>query len=891
MSAFDALRYRLTTLRRALFDRDAYRRELNAELTHHLELDAMHQGGAGAARARFGDPRRVRETLVDRTGASAVDALRQDVRFALRTLRTSPGFTLVAVLTLAIGIGANTAIFSAVNALLVRPLPFAAPHELMQVGTTAPASGDRPARENGIWSYPKFVVFRDAQTSFRDLALWTEWQSVLRGDDGAERVMSEVVSATYLRTLGVRPALGRDFVSEEDRTPAVRTAIISDALWSRRFDADTTVLGRTLTVDNEPFTIVGVLPPGFRGLSGKAEFLVPVMSRPADELQEAWNHSFPVVARVLPTVPYARVEADVARLGRLVDATYPDPDDPTVHGGADVRPLNAMRVAPPVRRALLVLFGAVGLVLLIACVNVANLLLVRASGRSREIALRLALGAGRRRLVRQLMTESLLLAAGGGAAGLALAWWSVRVLSRIDAAQALRSARLEGLGAVSFESIRLDGSALAVAAALVVATGVLFGLVPALQATRPRGALKEQSTRGGASRASQRGRSALAAAEIALALVLLAGSGLMLRSLAKLLEVRVGVDPASVLVMRLGAQGVSRDSLPPLYDQILERLAALPGVAGVALGDCPPLNGGCNGTFARPRDRPEPTPGHEIEAGVHWITPSWTEVMRVPLLRGRTFTRADRVGTPKVVVINETAARTMWPGEDPLGKGISVGQGGFHDDTARVVGVVGDVKYHTLDAPATPDVYLSYFQSPSRIGIYVRTVGDPLALAEPVRRALREIAPDAPLYDVRTLTSRFGDAMAFARMSAILLASFAAVALALATLGVYGVVSYAAAQRTREMSIRVALGASRQDVARLVLRHGLGIALAGGVVGLLGALAATRVLRSLLFGVAPTDPATFAAIGAVLLATALLASWTPARRAARAAPAEALREA
>jgi putative ABC transport system permease protein len=438
----------------------------------------------------------------------------------------------------------------------------------------------------------------------------------------------------------------------------------------------------------------------------------------------------------------------------------------------------------------------------------------------------------------------------------------------------------------------LDLPALAFAAGLVLFTGILFGLAPALQATRPSLAvtLKDEDARGGTGRRVRSGRSLLAAAEVALALVLLAGSGLMLRSLGNLLGVSPGVDPRGVLTLRLGGRtGYPRDSLPSFQARVRERLAAIPGVTGVAMGDCPPLNGGCNSTSILLRDR-APSATKDMEVGVHWISPSWPSVMRVPLLRGRALSDADRAGAPKVVLVSQSAARRLWPNEDPIGKPLSVGQGGFWDDTARVAGVVGDVRFDAIDSPPKADVYISYNQSPSqRVMVYVRTAGDPLALVGPARSALREIAPDAPVFEVRTMESRVGDAMAFARMSAVLLAAFAGVALALATLGVYGVVSFGAAERTREMGVRAALGATRGDVARLVLRQGLGIAAAGAALGLAGALAATRVLRSLLYDVAPSDPLTFAAIVALLLATVLLASWTPARRASRVAPAEVLR--
>ena len=907
MSAFHAMRYRLHVLRRALFDRARWRAEMDAELGHHLELEAMQRRHAGAsdadaaraARHALGDPRRVRERLVDDSGASALDALGQDLRFAWRTLRASPGFTLVAVATLAVGIGANTAIFSAVHALLLRPLPFAAPEELMTVVTTAPAIGDRPAVRDGLWSYPKIAFLRDAQTVFRDLALWSPQQATLRGGGVAERVEAEMVDAHYLPTLGIRPALGRNFAREEDSHPdGPRVAMISDALWSRRFGADPRVVGRALVVDAQPYTIVGVLPRDFRGLSGKADLLLPVMSQRALILNAALFSRYGLVARRKPGVTPDAARDAVRLLGTRVDEAFPGRRD--WRWGAEAGPLDGTRVDPAVRRALLVLSGAVGLVLLIACANVANLLLVRATARQREIAMRLALGAGRGRLVRQLVTESVLLASLGGAAGVAVAWWGARLLSRFDPAHALGPRDAAALGAGTFEGIRLDGAALAFAAGMVVLTGVLFGLAPALQSTRAAlaGALRSGGARAGAGARGAVARSALAAAEIALALVLLAGSGLMLRSLGKLLDVRVGVDPSNVLTMSLGVRDESpSDSLAAFHDEVPARLAAVPGVTGVALASCAPRGGGCGGAGLYLLDRPAPAQGLAPVVDVHWITPSWPAVMRVPLVRGRPLAAADRAGARKVVLVNETAARRFWPGQDPIGRGVGVGQGGFHDDTALVVGVVGDVRYETADAPPKPDVYLSYYQSPGarmivtlRTGCPSKTGGcDPTALAAAARRAVAELAPDVPVYDVRTMEERIGDALAFARLSALLLAAFAAAALTLATIGVYGVVSFAAAERAREMGIRVALGATRGDVARLVLRHGLGIALAGGVIGVGGALAATRVLRSLLYDVAPSDPATYAAVVALLLATVLVAGWTPARRAAGVAPTRALR--
>ena len=903
MSLLHAVRHRL----RVLLHSRSYARQLDEEFQFHLSLEAMQREHAArgtlsatdarfAARRRFGNLTTLTEDTRQMAGLGFWDVARQDLRFALRTFRRTPGFTVVAVLTLAVGIGANTAIFSAVNAMLLRPLPFAAPERLMAVSLVVPPRYGESGSDDMVWSYPKFTAFRDAQPVYSDLTLYTDVQFTLRGDGEAERVDGEITDAGYLTTLGVRPALGRNFAADEVSRPGgPRVALLSDALWQRRFNADPAVLGRSLNVGGEPYTVVGVLPPGFRGLSGRAELWVPILAHFPESYEQAWSHTFSLVARLAPGVPAARAKATVEQLGPRVDRAFPHPEIASEHWGATARPLDATRVDPTVRRSLLVLMGAVALVLCIACANVANLFLVRAAGRRREIAVRLAVGAGRRRLVRQLLTESVLLSALGGVAGMALAWWGVRVLAALDPSSTLSAQRLTGLGAVGFDTIRLDPAAFAFAAALALGTGLLFGLVPALQATRPSltGALKDEDSRARAGgRRGVSSRNVLAVAEIALALVLLAGSGLMLRSLGKLLGVHPGFDATQVLTLRLNTvEDFPATSLPAFYDQLLERLAALPGVTDVGLTDCPPLNGRCNGTIIVFRDRPPVTPGEEPSVGIHWVTPSWFSTLRVPLRSGRLFTDADRVGQRKVVLVSETAARTFWPGEDPVGRPVSVGQGGFWDDTATVVGVVGDVRYGTLDSLPVPEVYLSYHQAPrARMMIVARTAGDPLALAPAARNAVRAMAPDAPVYDLRTLESRVGDTMAYARFSALLLALFALVALALATMGTYGVISFAVSQRTREIGVRVALGATRGDILRLVVGQGVGIAVAGAVCGLAAALVATRVLRSLLYGVGPSDPVTFGAISVLLVAVVVVASWVPARRAAGIAPLRALRD-
>jgi putative ABC transport system permease protein len=469
----------------------------------------------------------------------------------------------------------------------------------------------------------------------------------------------------------------------------------------------------------------------------------------------------------------------------------------------------------------------------------------------------------------------------------------VKLLSALNPSTSLRVQQMGGIGAVSFDSIRLDPLAFAFAAALTIVTGVVFGLVPALQATHPSltGALKSDSERSRFS--GVRGvtsRNLLAVVEIALAVILLAGSGLMLRSLSKLLGVRPGFDAEQLLTMRFNVSGVGRDSLPGFFDQITERLGAIPGATAVGLIDCPPLNGGCSATNLTHRDRPAAAPGTEPLIGVHWVTSSWFATARVPLVRGRTFERTDRLGVQKVVVINQTAAARYWPGQDPIGRPVSVGQGGFSEDTAYVVGVVGDVRFGTLDSLPGPDVYLSYYQSPRpRMMMFVRTAGDPRAAIAPARREIAALAPGAPLYDVRPMRERVADAMGYARFSALLLAAFAVVALALAALGTYGVISFGVSQRRKEIGIRVALGATRTSVVRLIVGQGIALAVIGGAIGIVGALATTGVLRSLLYDVAPSDPLTLVAIVALLVVAVVVASWIPARRAAGVHPAEALR--
>jgi putative ABC transport system permease protein len=819
-----------------------------------------------------------------------LESLAQDLRYAARGLARRPGFTAVAVLTLAIGIGGTTAMFSAVNALLLRHLPYAAPEQLMTVSLTAPAFGGMRAHDDMTWSYPKYAVFRDAQSIFSDLSLYTPQRFTVTGGQ-VELLQGEFVGARYLRTLGLAPVRGHDFDPGIDaHAGAERQAIISYALWQRRYGADPNIVGKTVDIDRNPYVVVGVAPAGFRGLTGQGEVFIPITTRSASDLDEqAHYHEFYMVARRKPDVGVAAAISAVKLLGvRVRDAFN---DEPTERGwGATARPLNDVRVSPLIRRALLVAFGAVGCVLLIACVNVANLLLGRASMRRREIAVRLALGAVRQRVVRLLLTESMLIATVGGLAGVAVAWFGVRALSTVDPGMLVPRGNdtLNGLGAVTFSGVHLDWAALAFSVSITLLVGFAFGLVPALQATGASYAdvMKVMAGDNDARQRGASGRRMLVVVEVALAMILLAGSGLLIRSFGKLMAIDPGFNAQHVLTLRLTIPPgeLAEDVMPTFYIALLDRLRALPGVEDASLNSCPPLGGGCYRTPFEFPDRPKIDAARRASIGVKWATPTWFATVHVPLKRGRLFAGTDRAGAPNVVLINEAAARTFWPGENPLGKRASVG-----GDVAEVIGVVGDVRQF-VDSLAKPEVYFPYAQSPrAQMMIFVRAAGDPIALAASARRAIHELAPQYPVYDVQPMTARAAGAAALARSSAVLLGLFAATALSLAVVGIYGVMALVVTARTREIGIRIALGADQHRVRRLVVSECVALVSVGVILGLAGALACTRILQNLLFDLSPTDPLTYCAIVALLGVATVAASWVPARRASNVDPVVALR--
>jgi putative ABC transport system permease protein len=880
--------------------------EMKDELAFHMEETIKRLEAKGLS------PEEARAEAERRLGASAqalthsaeskertlrmrdlIDDFIDDLRYAIRGLARRPAFTAVAVATLAIGIGANTAIYTAVDAMLYRSLPYREPERLMDLVLTS--TDDRAS----AWSYPKAMTFRDGQQAFSSWAIYASGPAIITGSD-PERVAMEEVSSRYLSTLGISVAMGNDFSPQLDAgAGAPKQVIVSDRLWQRRLGADPAAVGKFIELDNVPYEVVGVLPPGFEGLTGNVSLLMPVTMRSADDLMGPWSLEFSMVGRLKPGVSPEQGTAELRRLGPLIYSDHPAEGGAltsakTKEWSADARPLDSIRVAAGLRKSLLVLFGAVGLVLLIACVNIANLLLARAIARRREIAVRLAIGATRGRLVRQLLAESLTLSVAGGIASIGVAWWMSGLLRTMNTEDALQAQALQGgIGAVAFEGIHLDARAMFFAFAITVVVGILFGLVPAFGATRGEltGGLKDDgSGLGGTGRRLGVSRRTLVVAEVALSIVLLVGSGLATRSLLNLLQVDSGFDPSSTVTLRLRVPGgaVAQDSMPGFYDAVQARLSAVPGVKGVSFSDCAPVSGGCNYTIMTFADRPPSNTGNAV-VHVHWVSGNWFQTMGVPLRDGRVFDSGDRRGGERVLVINESAAKKYFPNENPIGKRVSVYQGGF-DKGATIVGVVGDVRFGTLDKPVGPGVFIAYSQSVIRRAmIFVRAEGEPLALVPSLRAAMKEAAPGTPIFDIRTMQSRVAAATGQARLSAMLLLSFAALALALAIMGIYGVMSFAVEQRKREIGIRVAMGADRDSVVRLFTREGLILGGAGVALGLVGAYALTRVMRTLLFGVAPDDPVTFALIVGVVLMATLLASWIPARRAATLDPVRALR--
>lgn len=818
----------------------------------------------------------------------------RDVRVAARGLQNRLAFSVVAVLTLAVGIGSSTAIFSAANTLLLKPLPFREPEGLMKIDLVVPASSTAPGRDDMPWSYPKSLVLRDAQRTFQRITLYSATQFNLTQAE-PERVGGEMVDARYFTTLGIPLALGSNFAPEIDERPnAPKLAIISYAFWLRRFGIDSSAVGKAVEIDRTAYQVVAVAARGFRGMSGQADIFVPITTRDAGWLSQPQSHEFTMIGRRSAGVSVIQAQAEVARLGALVARAFPPNAVFPGEWSAAARTLNSTRADPIVERSIVVLLVSVSFVLLLTCTNLASLLLARASARRREIAIRLALGATRARLLRLLIIESSLVALVGGGVGLVIARWGTTTLAGLNPATAFRTSQRAGIGAVGFNSIHLDATGVALAFGISLIVGISVGAISARLATKPMladdlkgSSMAPRNSRGMVKFSTRR---LLVSAQIGIALVLLSGAGLMIRSLINLLAVHPGFESSNVMTMRLAIPEplFFRDSMSSFYIRVLERLQGLPGVESAALGDCAPLVSGCNVTRAKLFDEAGARTTQSFRVGVRWVTPQFFETLGVPLRRGRSLTPQDRMGSPKVVLLNEAAANELWPRQDPLGKRISIDQGGFADG-AEVVGVVGNIR-SSLETDPTADVYLPYAQSPqSRLIIFLRTSVTPATVVPAARDAIREVAPQHPVYDVQTLAARTAHATSRTRTATVLLGFFAAFALALAALGIYGVTTIAVGQRTREIGIRMALGADSRTVRLMVLRESSLLVAAGCIVGLLVAFWLGHVLRALLFEVAPTDITTYLMGVLVVMLAAMSAAWAPAARATRVSPITAIR--
>lgn len=795
-----------------------------------------------------------------------------DLNFALRMLRKTPAFSFVVVTVLALGMGANTAIFSVVNQAMLRRLPFADPDRLVMVSEQSPQSG-----KANVVNPNNFLDWKASNRSFDLLASMVAFQVSINGGGDPEVIDNVAVSDGFFAALGVQPLLGRWFTPQEDTPGNDRVAILSESLWRRRFGGDPHILGRTIQVNTRDFEIVGVMPANFRFPQTRADLWQPLALDPA---QVSMGRYLSTVGRLREGVTLAAARADMERIASELRSERPDFNG---KWGVQVIGLRQQAIGD-LRRPLLVLLGAVGLVLLIASANVANLLLMRAAARRHEMAVRAALGATARRMARQLLLETTLFALLGGAAGLLLGIFLLRVLTVI----------LPDTGDYfALKETHLDALVFVFTAAVSGLTGIFLGIAPALRTT---GIALNPALHAGGRGIAGHGtllRRALVVCEVALSVMLLAGAGLLIRSFARLTTVDPGFDAGHVLSMQLATARRFRDdfAMADFTGRVLERVRTLPGVEAAGTSHFLPLGQIIPGTGFWRSDSPKPAPGNQPVTDVLVVMPGYFAAMGIPTLRGRVFDSQDRPGVPDRVVINQTLARRLFPHDDPIGKVLAVEWGKRGQNPGyEIVGVVGDVHQHSIDKPAESEIFLCDLQQPTGpIFLVARTHGSLASLVKAITTEVHSVRGDIPISDVRTMDEYVADSVAAPRFQTTLLAGFAVLALLLAGVGIFGVISQSVAERTREIGIRRALGAEHAGVIRLVLGQGLVLAGIGIAIGEAGALAFTRFLHTLLFGVPPTDPLTFAAVPVFMIATAVAATYWPARRAARIDPMEALR--
>lgn len=815
-----------------------------------------------------------------------------DLKLAFRQLRKSPGFALVAVLTLALGIGANTAIFSVVNAVLLKPLPFPSPDRLVAVGSTNLKEPDRTHQFNSL-SYPDFFDFRNQNHTFQGISCYRGGNYAFVNEHGAQNIKGLKVSAEFFDVVGVKPAIGRAFVREDEQAgggPGGFKVVLTHDLWMRLFNGDKTAIGRTLRIQGQSYTIIGIMPRGFQ-----FPFETPAMemyltfaedaanadgTKPSTE--QRGNHMLLAFGRLKPGVTVAQADADLRTIAAALEKQYPDTN---TQFGAAVVPLRDDLVGD-VRTALYVLFGAVVCVLLIANANVANLMLARASVRGKEIALRAALGASRRRIIRQLLTESLLLAGIGGVLGLFIAKWGT------DALIVTIPQNIPRIGA-----IQLDGAVLAFTLLISVATGVIFGLVPAWHASHVNlnNALKTGARIGTGGEHKHRLRNGLVMGEIAIALILLVCAGLLIQTFARLGRVQTGVRTENLFTARITLPDAAYPRLADVsgfFDQLLPKIRAIPGVNSASIIMPLPLTGSNITTDFDIEEHPRPE-GQRNDAPTRITGVDYFQTMGIPLLQGRVFKETDKSDSLPVVIVNERFAQKFFPGQNVIGKRILPGWsiGDEKPKMRQIVGVVGNVRHLTLEKDFTPEMYLSAAQVPINFTYVVArtSLSDPAALTTAVRDQLASLDRDIPLNQVRVFDEYMSRTLAKPRFNALLLSIFAGTALLLTAIGIYGVLAYSVSQRTNEIGIRIALGAAQSNIFRLVVGEAMLLVAISIAIGLFGAFMATRLLSSLLYGVAAWDPITFASIATLIAAVAFLACWLPARRAARVDPVIALR--
>jgi predicted permease len=869
----------------ALFHRRQLDADLEEEMRLHRELREQEHVERGlspreayyAAQRRFGNDLLLRERSRDMRGWSWLENPLQDIRYGLRQLRRNSGFTAVAITTLALGIGANTAIFSMVNAILLQPLPYKNPQRLVRLETTEPGS----ASPVPVASGPDFEDWQKENRVFKEMAAGFVANKALTGRSEPLQLSGFEVSPQVFHLLGIPPLLGRTFTQDETQPGHDQVVILGYGLWQRAFGGDRQIAGKNITLDGKPYDVVGVMPRSLKfpdlWWGTKAEFWVPLtLEQPAWRRQRG-SHWLWVLARMKKGVTLARAQAEMTTISRNLQRRYPREDTGV---SAAVLGLRG-QLTKQVRPALLVLFAAVGFLLLIACANISNLLLARVVTREREIAIRLAVGSGRTRLVRQLLTESVLLFLLGGLAGLVVGWGALRVLLY---------AAPEGY-IPSITQVRLDGWVFGFTLGIAFLAGILAGLLPALHFSNPdlHSTLKE----GGRSTASHHRtvRSGLTVIEVALALVMLIGAGLALKSMARLMGIQPGFDPHNVLKANLALPHASYKNdqeVVTFYERLLDRLRALPGVESASATEYLPLQGNPNATvYIEGQPLPENMYSSPEVAWCH-VMPGYFRAMRIPLLKGRDFTLQDGPGSPQAAVINETMAHLFWPNQNAVGKRFA--RDYRKPEWITVVGVVEDVKESGLAEAVTPEAYFPETQSADPwLAVVLRTSTPPLGEADALRHVVRGLDPQLPVYGVGTLSQIVSQSSQQQQFVALLLGLFAAAALTLAVIGIYGVISYSVAQRTHEFGVRIALGARKQDVLTLVIREGLALAVIGIAAGLAGALALTRLMANLLYGVTPNDPSTFIAVPVLLIVVALAACYIPARRASQVDPMASLR--